>query len=164
MKRIIVWLFFAPLFVAAQEQYQANVTNVIDGNTLEVLAMDGQVYQLMFAGIDAPELTQAFGHDAKALLEKLVLGRDVQVQVAGKDRWGNRLAIIQLTKNGVDPRVEMLESGYAWTAERNPIPELEQIRLVAKEKGKGLWKDPAAVAPWIFRRQQTMMQAKSSMP
>jgi len=48
------------------------------------------------------------------------------------------------------------------TAERNPIDELESIKEKAKEKGKGLWKEQDPTPPWIYRRQQSMMQPKSS--
>jgi len=56
----------------------------------------------------------------------------------------------------------LLETGLAWTAERDPIQELEAIKEKARAKGKGLWKDQDPTPPWIYRRQQTLTQLKSS--
>lgn len=146
--------------VRAGEELKARVTNVIDGNTIEVLAEDNEVYKVMFFGIDCPELGQEFGEEAKVFTEKLLADKSVELEWAGKDRWGNRLAIVRL--EGVDLRVELLRNGYAWTAERNPIADLESHREQARANGKGLWKNTEPVAPWIYRRQQTMMTPKTS--
>ena len=143
------------------EEVTGRVVSVIDGNTIEVATPDNETYKIIFHGIDCPEIDQEFGEKAKRVLEKLILEKNVSVQFQGKDRWGNRLAIV-LIDGEIDPRVELLEQGLAWTSERNPIVELEAVREKAKEKGKGLWKEENPTPPWIFRRQQTMLQPKSS--
>lgn len=145
----------------AMEEVTGKVVAVIDGNTLEVLDGKKETHKIMLAGIDSPELLQDFGDKAKSLLEKLTLKKEVVVTFVGKDRWGNYLAEV-LIEGKVDPRVELLKEGLAWTAERNPIPTLEEYRTKAKEKGRGLWKQEDPTPPWIFRRQQTMLQPKSS--
>lgn len=137
------------------------VTSVIDGNTIEMLADDNESYKIMLYGVDSPELGQDYGEKAKKFLEKMILDKSVNVNIQGKDRWGNRLGII-LIEGTVDPRLALLEAGLAWTAERDPIQELEGIKEKAREKGKGLWKDQDPTPPWIYRRQQTMTQLKSS--
>jgi Mg-chelatase subunit ChlI len=54
----------------------------------------------------------------------------------GKDRFGDYLAVVKI--NGkVDPRIELLKNGLAWTAEKNPADALEQYRLEAQQKRKG---------------------------
>ncbi len=109
---------------------------------------------------DSPELEQEYGDKAKRLLEKLILDRNVEVQIQGKDRLGNRLGIILI--DGEDPREKLLEEGLAWTSERNPIEAFETIKEKSKENRKGLWKEIEPTPPWIFRRQQTMLQFKTS--
>jgi micrococcal nuclease len=138
------------------------VVEVIDGNTIQVLTADNQKEKYLLAGVDSPELTQDYGERAKKFLEKLLLDKDVKVQVQGKDRWGNYLAVVILLKNELDPRVELLKEGLAWTAEKNPVPDLESYRMSAQEKGRGLWRQENPTPPWVHRRQQTMLQAKSS--
>jgi len=137
------------------------VTSVIDGNTFEMLADDNESYKVMLYGIDCPELGQEFGDQAKKFLEKMILDKKVNVTIQGKDRWGNRLGIV-LMERTIDPRYDLLEAGLAWTAERDPIQELEAIKEKARAKGKGLWKEQDPTPPWIYRRQQTLTQLKSS--
>lgn len=134
---------------------------VLDGNTIEVASVDGDSYKILLFGIDCPELEQEYGEKAKKLLEKMVLNRDVTIEIQGKDRWGNRLGVVSFPGEA-DPRLELLRQGLAWTAERNPIPELEAVRAAAQQDSKGLWKDDNPTPPWIFRRQQTLTQFKSS--
>lgn len=167
-KRLTVHLYVVMLIVLggsysvmATDMLDAKVVAVIDGNTLEVRASDNELYKIVLNGIDAPELDQEFGEEAQAFLEKLILKKSVKVQMEGKDRWGNRLAVVWL-KGQVDLRVELLKAGYAWTAERNPLPDLENVRVKAQEQRKGLWKEGEPTPPWIFRRQQSMLQAKGS--
>lgn len=137
------------------------VTSVIDGNTFEMLAEDNESYKIMLFGVDSPELGQEFGEKAKKFLEKMILNKKVNVSIQGKDRWGNRLGIV-LIEGMTDPRYNLLEAGLAWTAEREPIQDLEAIKEKAREKGKGLWKEQDPTPPWIYRRQQTLTQFKSS--
>jgi len=122
------------------------VTSVIDGNTIEMLADDNESYKIMLYGIDSPELGQEFGEKARKFLEKMILEKNVNVNIQGKDRWGNRLGVV-LIEGIVDPRFELLEAGLAWTAERDPIQELEMIKEKARTKGKGLWKEQDPTPP-----------------
>lgn len=144
----------------ANEIISGKVINVVDGNTLELLANDNETYKILLYGIDSPEIEQEFGGKSKRFLEKLILNKNVEVAIHGKDRMGIRLGIILI--NGEDPRKMLLEEGLAWTSERQPIQELEIIKEKAREKEKGLWKEQYPTPPWIFRRQQTLTQFKSS--
>jgi micrococcal nuclease len=137
------------------------VTSVIDGNTLEISGEDKQTHKILLAGIDSPELGQEYGDRAKQFLEKIILEKKVTVQLTGKDRHGNHLAVV-LINGKVDVRIELLKEGLAWTSEKNPLVELESYRTTAQRKGRGLWKQESPVPPWTYRRQQSMMQAKSS--
>jgi endonuclease YncB( thermonuclease family) len=145
----------------AENILSGKVTTVIDGNTIEVIATDNETYKISLFGIDCPELGQEFGEKAKSFLQKLILDKNVSVKIQGKDRWGTRLGIV-LIDGESDPRLRLLEAGLAWTAERDPIDEFELLKERAREKGKGLWKEQDPTPPWIFRRQQTMTQLKSS--
>ncbi|SRR5258706_12635160 len=143
------------------EDLAGKVMTVIDGNTFEIITNDNESYKIMLYGIDCPELGQDFGDKAKKFLKKMILDKNVNVKIQGKDRWGNRLGVI-LIDGKTDPRQELLEAGLAWTAERNPILELEAIKEKARNMSKGLWKEQDPTPPWIFRRQQSMAQPKSS--
>lgn len=147
--------------IALPAEIKGKVSSVIDGNTIEFTSQENETFKLVLSGIDCPELNQAFGDEAKRLLERLADGKEGVVIVEGKDRFGNRVGSLFFTNNR-DPRVDLLEKGLAWTAEKNPKPEFEVLKESAKNKGKGLWNQENPVAPWSFRRQQTMLTAKSS--
>lgn len=156
----MVLMVLAFLSATADDRVTGKVVSVLDGNTIEIAADDNETYKLILLGIDCPEVNQEFGDKAKSFTEQLLINKKVEVEWAGKDRWGNRLAVVTL--NGMDLRHEILKEGLAWTAERNPIEELEQLKNQAKQEGKGLWKAIDPTPPWIFRRQQTMLAPKSS--
>jgi micrococcal nuclease len=160
-------LFFSTMIammlttLAIANDVKGKVIAVIDGNTLQVQGSDNQTYNILLAGIDSPELGQDFGPEAKKFLEKMILGKNVTVSFKGKDRLGNSLAEVRI--NGKkDPRLELLKEGLAWTEEKNPLPDLETQRSWAQSKNKGLWKRDNPTPPWIYRREQTMLQRKSS--
>ncbi len=155
----ILGLFLSSV-VLAKEMISGKVVTVIDGNTLEVYTSENETYKIFLFGIDSPELGQEYGEKAKRFLEKLILDKSVSVEIQGKDRLGNRLGVLLI--EGKDPREQLLEEGLAWTAERQPIQEFEEIKEKARQKNKGLWKEQEPTPPWTFRRQQTMTQFKSS--
>lgn len=137
------------------------VVSVIDGNTVEVRTETNEKLTIILADIDCPELTQEYGQEAKNFLEKLVLKKEVTIELRGKDRKGNNLGVL-LIKGKTDARIELLQKGLAWTSERNPDPDLEEYRTSAQQGGKGLWKESNPTPPWIYRREQSMLQPKSS--
>jgi endonuclease YncB( thermonuclease family) len=150
-----------PVITHANNDVSGTVVSVIDGNTVEVSNGETEKHKLLLFGIDSPELGQEYGDQAKEFLKKLMLNKTVTIQFKGKDRLGNYLAVVMV--NGiVDPRVELLKEGLAWTEEQNPLLELESYRTVAQEKRLGLWEQKNPTPPWTYRRQQTMKQPKTS--
>lgn len=145
---------------AFQSEITGKVLNVVDGNTLEVMTDENETIRFVLSGVDCPELEQEFGQEAKNYLEKLIKGKRAIFLIEGKDRFGNRVGSLQITK-GKDPRLELLERGLAWTLERPTNTAFEIIKDEAKNRGKGLWKQENPTPPWVFRRQQSMMQPKS---
>jgi len=150
---------FVSAVVFAENEITGKVVSVIDGNTVELVTDEKESYKILLFGIDSPELGQSYGDKAHEFLRKIILDKIVNVKIQGKDRWGNRLGIV-LIDGIVDPRLELLQAGLAWTAEKNPIQELESIKEKAREKGKGLWKEKDPTPPWTYRREQTMLQPK----
>jgi micrococcal nuclease len=160
-KGMIVFLLIASFSVFAGEEISGKVKSVIDGNTVEIEGQNNEIQIVLLVGIDCPELNQEYGEQAKSFLEKLALGKKVTFTITGKDRWGKQLAVVML--NGkTDLRIEILKEGLAWTAEKNPLQELESVKDSAKGNSKGLWKQDNPTPPWIYRRQQTMLQPKES--
>ncbi len=163
MKKILVTLMMlvASSAMALTQEWSAKVIKVIDGNTLEIITSDNEVYKVMLKEIDCPEIEQMYGEEAKRLTEKILLKKKVTVTISGKDRWGNRLVSITLG-NGKDINQELLKKGYAWHNTRLSSSNiLKSIESKAKAQKIGLWQNEDPTPPWVFRRQQTMKVAKS---
>lgn len=124
---------------------------VHDGDTLTVLVYSRQV-RVRLIEIDAPELGQPFGTRSKQSLAELCFGKQAQLDTRSNDRYGRALA--HVTCGGQDANAEQVRRGYAWTyvryaARNSPLHALEREARAAR---RGLWGDPAPVAPWDWRR------------
>ena len=126
------------------------VVGVHDGDSLTLYSGPGLQLKIRLDGIDAPELKQAFGAAAKRRLSDLVFGKQILVEVKGKDRYGRTLGIVRSESRNVN--LEMVRSGFAWHFVRYS----GDIRLAEAEKRArsariGLWAALSAVSPWDFR-------------
>ena len=161
MKAMLCFLFVLGAAAAPAATMQGKVTRVIDGNTLEFTSCEGERYTIVLSGIDCPELTQAFGDEARICLQKLALNKNATVTMIGKDRSGNSIAEV-MVDGKKDPRIQLLKDGLAWIEEGKSAAELETYKVASQSKKKGLWKDENPTPPWTYRRQQSMMTPKSS--
>lgn len=138
------------------------VTRVWDGDTVVITPVGKRKgYNCRLYGIDAPETRkkeipgQPYGVAAAAALRKLVLGREVVVELTGEQSYRRKVGIILL--EGVDLNREMVRKGYAWAYVRHlrgPYASayLEAEREARQER-RGLWRDRNPLPPWEFRSQ-----------
>ena len=135
----------------AQADVRGRVVSVHDGDTLTVLVERRQV-KVRLTDIDAPELKQPFGTRSRQSLAELCFGKEASLDVRGRDRYKRTLAIV--TCAGTDANVEQVRRGFAWTYTRFARADspLNAIENEARSAHRGLWADPAAVAPWDWRR------------
>jgi len=136
----------------APDSFTGRVVAVLDGDSLRILR-DGAQVEVRLLGIDAPEGGQAFGNVSKRALSNLAFGRMVVVEVREIDRYGRSVA--RVTADGTDIGLEMVRGGFAWHYARY----LDDARYGAAQREaraarRGLWQDPAPVAPWDFRPQR----------
>jgi endonuclease YncB( thermonuclease family) len=127
------------------------VVSVHDGDTLTVLVERRQV-RVRLTDIDAPELGQPFGTRSRQSLSGLCFGKVATLDVRGEDRYHRTLA--RVTCAGTDANTEQVRRGYAWAFVRYVRPDspLLAIQDDARAAQRGLWQDPAPVAPWEWRR------------
>lgn len=147
--------------VAAEDQIQGKVSEVIDGNTLILETGENETLTILLHGIDSPEPGQQYADESTQLLKELLLDRTITASITGRDPKGNRYAKIEL-EGTPDPRHELLRAGLAWPAERHNDPELETLKEEARRKNVGIWQDENPTPPWTYRREQTQQQAKGS--
>lgn len=158
MKRspAIVLLLLTASAPAAPAQTPVTVTGRVvavgDGDSLTVLDGRRQVH-VRLHGVDAPEGRQAFGSVCKRVLSNLVFGKAVTVEVLDVDRY--RRGVSRVTADGTDVGLEMIRSGCAWHyTQYSKDARYAAAEQEARRARRGLWQDPAPVAPWEFRRRR----------
>lgn len=142
--------------------YFAMVQKVSDGDTLNVQDETGQKHRIRLAFIDAPELKQDFGEASQKFLENQLLNQKVEIVVRDIDRYQREVATVYWY--GKDMNLIQLKQGNAWHYQeyakskkgQNPsdFRLYEHAEHQARNQGLGLWENPNALAPWVFRKNQ----------
>ncbi len=135
---------------ATWADFSGTVVRVIDGDTLDVLVANRPV-RVRLAQIDAPERSQAYGARARQALSAMAFRRVVTVADAGVDGYGRTLGTVIVA--GANVNAAMVDQGMAWAYRRYLADRsLIQLEAQARTARRGLWRDPAPLAPWRFRR------------
>ncbi len=138
------------------------VVGVHDGDSITVLTATNQQIKVRLSGIDAPELSQAFGKRAKQALSGKVFGQIVTLEVKNTDRYGRTVADVWLGERWIN--LEMVAEGWAWHYRQySKSKELEAAERGAREKRLGLWADKDPVPPWEYRRPSQVRQDEPGM-
>lgn len=129
------------------------VTAVGDGDSI-TLQVAGQARRIRLAGIDAPELDQSHGPQARAALVGLCLGRLASVAVQDTDRYGRTVGTVRCGQADT-ANAEQVRHGHAWVYERyNQVAELETLEKNARRQGLGLWARARPTPPWDWRERK----------
>jgi len=140
----------------SEASFTATVFKVSDGDTITVRTADRREAKLRFYGVDAPELDQPYGPEAKKFLENLLSGREVAVERRNQDQYGRLVGRVFVDGQAVDEL--MVEAGRAWVYEqycdRAWCGGLRQRQALARKNKLGLWRDARPVAPWVWRQKK----------
>lgn len=129
--------------------FSAKVVKIIDGDTITILTNNKNSLEVRLYGIDAPETKQNFGKASKQYLSSLIVGKIVEVQSGGQDKYGRILGIIYV--ENTDINAKMVEEGYAWAfIKYSKVYAAQQSR--AQKNRVGLWQQKDPQAPWDFRK------------
>jgi endonuclease YncB( thermonuclease family) len=135
---------------------------LLTGNPNDPVEVDA----IRFGFIDAPELEQRGGREARDFLTALIGGRNVWIDIllkmdTGKsvDRYGRVVAVAYLgdrypalTRN---IEIEMLLNGWAWLLERyEPDQMYFEALEVAQKNKRGIWAWEDNIHPWVFKGQK----------
>lgn len=148
-----LFLMVFSLFVQ-QDEFQAEVTSVEDGDTFEVIAANDKKYTIRLYGVDCPEDGQAFSAKAKLFTEAACRNKKVKIVKRTVDGIGRVVADVILP-DGKSLAKELLKFGYAWHYKRfSNDADLDQLEQEAKKLKKGLWVEPDPMAPWDYKKQK----------
>ncbi len=156
-RRLLAFLaLLVPLVAAAQaapREWLGTLRHVTDGDTVWVLpSWGGDGVQVRLQGIDAPEICQAGGPQAREALVQRLQDQPVTVTTKGKDDYGRTLARLQW--GGMDVGAWLVFNGLAWSSayRGNPGPYAE-LQAQARQARRGIWSQPWPVPPREFRKR-----------
>jgi micrococcal nuclease len=140
------------------------VISVLDGDTFKVRTKGWGDWTVRLWGIDAPELDQPFGQEAKKHLSRVVLNKHVVVEdYTGKNGVEVRVgeAFVESDKPPKQDNVNevMVAAGFAWW-ERLPdnsdlryaMNRLMRAEEAARQAKRGLWSKSGAIPPWDWKK------------
>ena len=142
-------LLLAALPALGADSFTGKVADVSDGDTL-VIGNGGRVRVVQLAGIDAPELSQEYGKDARDFVKELTKGKRVTVEVLESKSSTSLVAKVSI--DGKDLGATLVESGLAWS-EQGSSADLQSAQEKAKSAKQGLWAGTSPKAPWDYRNQ-----------
>lgn len=133
---IIIFLFISTYCLADS----ATVNRIIDGDTFEIRS--GEKVRLL--GINAPEITDIYGKEAKQYLTEIISGKSIELKTDNisndKDRYNRllRYAIIE----GIDINKKMITDGFAFAYLKYNFAKKEdyrQAQIFAQNNHNGMW-------------------------
>ena len=139
------WLLFALLCLAlscsqADPAGTYKLVYVQDGDSVVLCCERGKKFTVRLLDIDAPERYQPYAEKSKALLKNLLEGERLKLLGDKSDRYGRRLAIIEV--DGVNINEKMVSSGAAWVWKYSNNRHMRSLQQEAKERKLGLWALP----------------------
>ena len=159
---LIIILFLASTYTFAD--FDADVINIVDGDTIDVLDTRGEKLRIRLLGIDAPEKAQPFGKESMLYLKKIINGNSVRI-ISKPDKnkpytlGFYRRIIGKIILNKKDINLKMINEGMAWHFKKykksQPIEDRQSYNEAenqAREKSIGLWSDVYPSAPWEWRK------------
>ena len=148
----IITLFSIDIF---SEEYEAIVLKVIDGDTIYIKSDNGRK-KVRLRHIDAPEIKQPYGEQAKNFLDNELDDKRIIVNSDYKDKYGRDIGdIFVYNKNqAIYINAKLIKSGNAWVYKSyRKNPYLMNLENFAKNNKLGLWKGNSPINPWEFRKK-----------
>lgn len=142
-------LILLMLLIAFQPiAWAERVQHVIDGDTF-ILENEQRV---RLAGIDAPELEQPYGSEAKERLSRLILNRDVQLVCEDRKSYGRDICNAFI--GHLDVQKELVGWGLAFDYTRFSGGKYFQAEHFAHSRYRGVWS--GGVRPWDYRHRKSV--------
>ncbi|TXH12439.1 MAG: thermonuclease family protein [Hyphomicrobiaceae bacterium] len=144
-------LLLALTLAACADPIRGTVVDCHDGDTIKVRLADRTFLKVRLQSIDAPEIKQLGGIESRDTLRRLApLNQPVFVESTQRDKYGRALGT--LFRNGQNLNLTLVRSGQAWVYRKYcSDPVYLHAEAQAQKEHLGIWKNPSAMAPWIFR-------------
>lgn len=136
---------------AAAGPVEGVITKITDGDSLWLQPQGQAPIEVRLRDIDAPEICQDGGEDAKRMLESLALGKPATLKIAARDSYGRAVGLVLVEGRSLSSL--MVAEGHAWSQrtrfDRGPLMKEERMAQALK---RGLHAGPKPVMPKDFRK------------
>lgn len=146
------------------------VVVVIDGDTVVVREDNGQRRDIRIAGIDAPEIRQAYGTRSRQHLIELAYGKRVSVSWYKLDRYRRTIGHVYVMRpencrpsacsQMLDVALAQIEAGLAWHDKEHlteqPVEDQQRYAHAERQarlRRLGLWAQIRPLPPWQYRHR-----------
>lgn len=147
-------LFFLVLPIFIFSQHTAKVIGIKDGDTVVILDSLKNQITLRLADVDCPESGQPFGKNAKQFTSDQIFNKTVKYNITTTDRYNRSIAKIYYD-NGKYLSEELIKAGLGWWYYKySKDKNLGKLENEASSKKLGLFQDPNAIPPWIYREEK----------
>lgn len=141
------------------------IIKVHDGDTITAVynTKSRKKVTVRLYGIDAPELPQEFGLEAKNHLTGMVKNKKVLIEFTGEDIYKRKIGKIYINKIYVND--EMIKTGHAhwFNAYASLDEDLQNSQLNAQNLRLGLWNFSNPIIPWKWRIMEKINQLQSQL-
>jgi len=140
--------------VGDENVLHGRVVSVTDGDTFNA-KIQGAVMKFRMADIDAPEMDQPYGREARKILAAALDGKDVVMLRVDNDPYGRLVVQVWIARLHING--EVMAQGTAWFDREYAHDDcLFHFENEARDAKKGLWKLPIEdrVEPWVWRQRK----------
>lgn len=117
--------------------------------------------KVRLSGIDAPELKQTFGKEARDHLKNLILKKEVRLECQGES-WDRKTCLIFHNDQNINSI--MVADGFAWDSPQYSQKAYADLMLKAKVNQKGLWSQKQNIlSPYCYRKPKSKKCLKNRL-
>jgi micrococcal nuclease len=147
----------------APKALQGLVSHVTDGDSVTLQLPNQAPMQVRLRDIDAPEICQPWGEEAKRALAELALNKVATLQVSARDSYGRTIGTLLIDDLNVSRF--LVENGHAWSVrsrwDQGPLVKQEKM---ARALTRGLHAQGGAIQPWEWRRTKGACPRPEAQP
>jgi endonuclease YncB( thermonuclease family) len=146
---LVLLCFLIPALGFSQSMQGARV-RALDGDSFEILVNGVKQDEIRLKNIDAPELSQDYGQQAKAALASMIESQPIRIVPFGIDQYGRKLADVYVGDRLVNKA--LVQAGHAWAfSAMGQDPSYVALQAQAAASNLGLWALANPLPPRAFR-------------